>query len=434
MRSFRSKPVGWQRDSYRHYLAAKYGSAGNRYFTRRGVAKLEVLRDQLNERLAKASEEDRPAIEAALERLRTEIEKERLRVGPAQEMEEVSTAIGGLPLSTEEWITAKFVLDQPQEVKDRYFRLKDELADVQSRIDALEMKPSLSNLKAQLSAYRSRLLYEKDPMQLKFYNQKIEDLKGQIEARNEFAEQDELRLLKEERSDAIEKIAKIEGRSREDVHPLSLTKEQMERRLIAAFGADEGRMKFDEYLGLKKAYGLRVAELLQPDIDPMTGLPKVFEEGEEMGRPYTVRELSGDPGLRELTNRMTGLLLPVASKYPYERITKERRPELLRAFEERQERIAKVAPEGARELGTAPAPIGSIEFIETGKEMGRQKKFREPVSETVTRVEEREARMRENLNRAREKRKEYGAMEKILEGEKEAEAELKRMKEDEGTE
>jgi hypothetical protein len=26
MRSFRSKPVGWQRDNYRHYLAAKYGS------------------------------------------------------------------------------------------------------------------------------------------------------------------------------------------------------------------------------------------------------------------------------------------------------------------------------------------------------------------------------------------------------------------------
>jgi len=28
MKSFRSKPVGWQHDNYRHYLAAKYGSAG----------------------------------------------------------------------------------------------------------------------------------------------------------------------------------------------------------------------------------------------------------------------------------------------------------------------------------------------------------------------------------------------------------------------
>jgi len=27
-RNFRSKPVGWQHDTYRHYLAAKYGSAG----------------------------------------------------------------------------------------------------------------------------------------------------------------------------------------------------------------------------------------------------------------------------------------------------------------------------------------------------------------------------------------------------------------------
>jgi len=26
MRSFRSKPMGWQRDNYRHYLAAKYGA------------------------------------------------------------------------------------------------------------------------------------------------------------------------------------------------------------------------------------------------------------------------------------------------------------------------------------------------------------------------------------------------------------------------
>lgn len=32
VRSFRSKPVGWQRDSYRHYLAAKYGSSGHKYF------------------------------------------------------------------------------------------------------------------------------------------------------------------------------------------------------------------------------------------------------------------------------------------------------------------------------------------------------------------------------------------------------------------
>jgi hypothetical protein len=31
MKSFRSKPVGWQRDNYRHYLAAKYGTAGRRY-------------------------------------------------------------------------------------------------------------------------------------------------------------------------------------------------------------------------------------------------------------------------------------------------------------------------------------------------------------------------------------------------------------------
>ena len=30
MRSFRSKPVGWQHDNYRHYLAAKYGFAGRK--------------------------------------------------------------------------------------------------------------------------------------------------------------------------------------------------------------------------------------------------------------------------------------------------------------------------------------------------------------------------------------------------------------------
>lgn len=27
MRSFRQRPVGWRNDNYRHYLAAKYGSA-----------------------------------------------------------------------------------------------------------------------------------------------------------------------------------------------------------------------------------------------------------------------------------------------------------------------------------------------------------------------------------------------------------------------
>lgn len=31
MKSFRSKPVGWVKDSYRHYLAAKFGSAPRRY-------------------------------------------------------------------------------------------------------------------------------------------------------------------------------------------------------------------------------------------------------------------------------------------------------------------------------------------------------------------------------------------------------------------
>ena len=31
MRSFRSRPVGWRQDSHRHYLAAKFGSAGRRY-------------------------------------------------------------------------------------------------------------------------------------------------------------------------------------------------------------------------------------------------------------------------------------------------------------------------------------------------------------------------------------------------------------------
>ena len=30
MRSFRSKPVGWMNDNHRHYLAAKYGSAGKK--------------------------------------------------------------------------------------------------------------------------------------------------------------------------------------------------------------------------------------------------------------------------------------------------------------------------------------------------------------------------------------------------------------------
>ena len=46
MRSFRScsrgKPVGWRRDNYRHYLAAKYGSANKTYF----VGKLSQMIDK----------------------------------------------------------------------------------------------------------------------------------------------------------------------------------------------------------------------------------------------------------------------------------------------------------------------------------------------------------------------------------------------------
>ena len=52
MKSFRSKPVGWRGESHRHYLAAKYGSAGAkvRYF--------ENSKDWYKERLETAENEE----------------------------------------------------------------------------------------------------------------------------------------------------------------------------------------------------------------------------------------------------------------------------------------------------------------------------------------------------------------------------------------
>ena len=44
MRSFRSKPVGWQHDNYRHYLAAKYGSAGrSKYFAKEKLVPVRIV-------------------------------------------------------------------------------------------------------------------------------------------------------------------------------------------------------------------------------------------------------------------------------------------------------------------------------------------------------------------------------------------------------
>ena len=65
MSSFRSKPVGWQRDSYRHYLAAKYGSAG-RYHAMKTF-------DEEQRELMQSHKEMEAAKEARLHpRLRTE--------------------------------------------------------------------------------------------------------------------------------------------------------------------------------------------------------------------------------------------------------------------------------------------------------------------------------------------------------------------------
>jgi hypothetical protein len=60
MRSFRSKPVGWRQDSHRHYLAAKFGSAGRRYRADDVKSQLfgerqeEIRESDLNRRKAKA--------------------------------------------------------------------------------------------------------------------------------------------------------------------------------------------------------------------------------------------------------------------------------------------------------------------------------------------------------------------------------------------
>lgn len=44
MRSFRSKPIGWKNDNMRHYLAAKYGSAGGRrYLKDKPVIPIDVV-------------------------------------------------------------------------------------------------------------------------------------------------------------------------------------------------------------------------------------------------------------------------------------------------------------------------------------------------------------------------------------------------------
>jgi len=46
MRSFRNKPIGWRQDSHRHYLAAKYGSAGISVSNFRKSKKLAAIREE----------------------------------------------------------------------------------------------------------------------------------------------------------------------------------------------------------------------------------------------------------------------------------------------------------------------------------------------------------------------------------------------------
>jgi hypothetical protein len=125
MRSFRSKPIGWRNESYRHYLAAK-GISTNKYYSvrrfKRSLDEIALRRAMLDE----ASPDQRVRIEAEIAAL------ERSLPADFVERQEPAVALPKRVLSPEELLRVQAARSSGTSAED-YAKLRDLVSDLRDK-------------------------------------------------------------------------------------------------------------------------------------------------------------------------------------------------------------------------------------------------------------------------------------------------------------
>jgi hypothetical protein len=401
VRSFRSRPVGWRNESYRHYLAAK-GVRTNRYFVSRRRIVQAKLRDPL------LSSEDRAKLQQELLGLgeRGPVETPRYTgLDPASKRSEGIR--GALAQPTEQALQKEFRLATGSE--EEYQRKKAMLDDVDDEVKRLEAELVPVSKQEQQLVSLTKLLSDRvtdeDARKILLEPRPEEGESvfsfGAVKRIDFDALRDELRDNAEEYGDLKPLLDRIDALKDE----LELAKVSEKRERLGSLREEKSGLR-DEIDALS-GVGRKVVDPAKLTVSQLQGrLSRVGydrEALEGMSREELERKVLKDAPLR----------------LPREQILTEERPRILRRLEGLQEVGKKVQFPGATELGTV-SPVGA-------KTVSEFKREREPVGAAVERVKASEEVRRAALERAREAARLRRVPEQLERAEKAAAEERKEL-------